>query len=195
MTSLHGSSQNVCDARKAPFPDSISGVCHSFLLGAHTPSLIPQRTGVLSHFQLKPSHVLSLEQGTRGKLPIPRMGSTPLKGGNHQTLQLRVITRTLNLFRRRTCLQALGRIALWCSRRLILLTALQDLLWISVTLSQEFAAMVLASLSAPLRTSGQDFLTDHHLRPVSTVLSSCLHRPNASFLDRISSRSASKLLC
>ena len=37
----------VWDSRRTPFPDSILGVCHAFLLGAHTPSLIPQRTEVL----------------------------------------------------------------------------------------------------------------------------------------------------
>ena len=37
----------VWDSRRTPFPDSILGVCHAFLLGAHTPLLIPQRTEVL----------------------------------------------------------------------------------------------------------------------------------------------------
>ena len=46
-----------CGARGTPFPDSISGVCHSFLLGARTPSLIPQWTRVLHHLQMKLSHV------------------------------------------------------------------------------------------------------------------------------------------
>ena len=42
------------------FPDSIPGVCHSCLLSAHTPSWTPKWTGLLPHFQMKPSHVLSL---------------------------------------------------------------------------------------------------------------------------------------
>ena len=50
----------VCGTRGKHFFHSIPGVCHSFLLGAHTPQWTPKRTRILPHLQMKPSHVLSL---------------------------------------------------------------------------------------------------------------------------------------
>ena len=44
MTPLHDSSLEVWDTKKTTFPDSTLGVCHSFLLGDHTPPLILQKT-------------------------------------------------------------------------------------------------------------------------------------------------------